>query len=104
MRSHIGRWGVLALVGCALALPASVSAQDRGHVAGVIGATFQSQTDGVFGGEVAANVRPNLQIYGGVNVMRNVLPQSVQSDLDDLGQQLTVATGAVWDFNASVRA
>ena len=104
MHSRIDRWVVLALGCCVFALPTMASAQDRGHVAAVVGATFQSATDGVFGGEVAANVLPNLQIYGGVNVMRNVLPQSVQGDLDDLSQALTAETGAVWKFNAAARA
>ena len=93
------------VLGCwVLAWPSVVSAQERGHVAGVVGVTFQTQSDGVFGGEVAVNVHPILQLYGGVNLMQNVLPRSVQADLDELSQGLTTATGTVWDFNASARA
>jgi opacity protein-like surface antigen len=102
-----GSYAVLptfALVCWALAWPSMASAQERGHIAGVVGVTFQSQTDGVFGAEVAVNVGPVLQIYGGVNLMQNVLPRSVQGNLDDFSRGLTAATGTVWDFNASARA
>src|SRR5262245_3606561 len=92
-------------LGCwVCAWPGEVSAQERGHVAGVIGVTFQTQSDGVFGGEIAGNIHPNVQIYGGVNLMKNVLPRSVQADLDELGQALTTTTGIPWSFSASARA
>jgi hypothetical protein len=70
----------------------------------MLGVTFQSQTDGVFGVEVGQEVASGVEIYGSFNLMRNVLPRSIQDDLDDLGDILTVVTGVPWAFDAEVRA
>jgi hypothetical protein len=61
-------------------------------------------TDALVGGEVAMNLRPNLEVYGGVNFMRNVLPRNIQTDLDNASAALTLATGNVWQLKGDVRA
>lgn len=87
---------------CWSAVPAL--AQDTGRVSAIGGITFQTQPDALLGGEFGANLHPNLEIYGGVNFMRNVLPRSIQTDLDRLSDILTEETGNVWGFRADIRA
>jgi opacity protein-like surface antigen len=73
-------------------------------VNGIVGVTFQSESDLVLGGEIGGNVHPNLEIYGGVHLLRNVLPTDAQDSLDDLSDLLTATTGTLWDFEAEFRA
>src|SRR5918992_3418239 len=91
-----------AVVLCVSAIPAF--AQENNRVTAIGGITFQTQTDALIGGELGTNLHPNLEVYGGVNFMRNVLPRNLQNDLDRLSAQLTEATGTVWMFKADIRA
>jgi hypothetical protein len=68
-------------------------AQDAGRVSAIGGITFQTQTDALLGGELGLNLHPNLEVYGGVNFMRNVLPRNIQRDLDLISAVLTETTG-----------
>jgi opacity protein-like surface antigen len=94
---------ILIAAMCVLAA-STVQAQDRGFVQGVGGLTFQSETSGFFGLEVGGNVTPDLQVFGQVGRMNNVLPRSLQQDLDDAAQVLTLLTGQRWEFDAKVPA
>lgn len=84
--------------------PAAASAQDRGFVGGHFGVTFGTEAAPFVSGEVAGHVTRDLQIYGTVGRMNNVLPSSVQDDLDDVSQFLTLVTRVRWDFEASAPA
>jgi hypothetical protein len=88
---------------CLAAFPAVSSAQEHGHLSGTAGATFQARTAGVFGGEIGVSVHSSIELYAGVNIMRNVLPRSMQHDLDDLTRDLATFTGDVWGFTAKAR-
>jgi hypothetical protein len=88
-----------------IVLSAAVAhAQDRGCVVGVGGLTFQSEVSGLFGAEFGAAVAPNVLVYGQVGRMINILPKSVQDDLDDAAQTLTLLTGDRWEFDGKVPA
>jgi opacity protein-like surface antigen len=86
-------------------LAASVAqAQEKGYVQGVSGVTFQSETSSLMGGEIGFNVTPDLVIYGQGGRMLNVMPKSIQNDLDLAADFLTLATGQRWAFDGKVRA
>lgn len=87
-----------------LVFASSVEAQNKGYVQGVGGLTFQSEVSGLVGGEFGVNVTPSVQIYGQVGRMINILPKSIQDDLDDAAQELTLLTGDVWEFDGKVPA
>jgi len=87
---------------CVSAVPAL--AQDKGRVSAIGGITFQTATDALLGGEFGANLHPNLEVYGGVNFMRNVLPRNLQTDLENISTALTLATGNVWQLKGDIRA
>jgi hypothetical protein len=76
----------------------------RGLIGGHVGATFGTEAAPFFAGEVAGNITRDLQIYGTVGRMNNVLPSSVQDDLDDVSAFLTALTGVRWDFEATAPA
>ena len=93
---------MLVLVSALTALcPTAASAQERGLVGGQFGMTFGTETAPFFVGEVAGHVSRDLQIYGTVGRMNNVLPSSVQDTLDDVSALLTLLTRVRWEFEAS---
>jgi opacity protein-like surface antigen len=97
---------VMAVV-ASFAMVAGAEAQTfgpRGYVGGLGGMTFGTETDVLFGGEFGGNVSDNLQIYGGFGRLQNILPKSVQDDLDDASQALTFLTGLRWEFSAKAPA
>jgi hypothetical protein len=94
---------IMAAVMCLLAASAA-QAQDKGYVQGVGGLTFQSEISGLFGGEFGVNAHENIQIYGQAGRMLNILPKSVQDDLDDAGQTLSLLTGDRWEFDGKMPA
>ena len=71
---------------------------------GVSGLTFQSETSTLMGGEIGFNVTPDLVVYGQAGRMLNIMPKSIQDDLDFAGQVLTLATGQRWEFDGKVPA
>jgi hypothetical protein len=89
---------------CLLATSVHAQTVERGFVQGVGGVTFGVESAGTLGGEVGFNVHPNIQIYGGAGRMLNVMPKSLQRDLDDAADLLTIVTGQVWGFNGKVPA
>jgi hypothetical protein len=96
------RFVLAAAILCVSAVPAL--AQEARRVTAIGGITFQTQTDALLGGEFGADLHPNLEIYGGVNFMRNVLPRNIQRDLDLASALLTEATGNVWGLKGDIRA
>lgn len=94
---------IMAAMMCVVAASAA-QAQDRGYAQGVGGLTFQSEASGLFGGEFGVNVHRDVLIYGQVGRMLNILPKSVQDDLDDAAQELTFLTGSRWEFDGKIPA
>jgi opacity protein-like surface antigen len=84
--------------------PAIAAAQNRGLVGGHFGVTFGTESAPFFSGEVAGHVARDLQIYGTFGRMNNVLPSSIQDDLDDISAFLSVVTRVPWHFEASAPA
>lgn len=82
----------------------SAQAQTRGAVVGLGGVTFGTETAAQFGGHVVGDVTDNVQVYGSLVRMQNVLPRYVQEDLDDASALLTALTGVRWDFSAKAPA
>ncbi len=91
-----------AVLVCVSAAPAL--AQEVGRVSAIGGITFQTQTDALLGGELGFNLHPHLEVYGGLNFMRNVLPRNIQHDLDAISAVLTETTGNVWGIKGDIRA
>src|SRR5687767_3518603 len=87
-----------------IAAAAPAFAQEGSRVTAIGGITFQTQSDALLGGEFGANLHPNLEVYGGVNFMRNVLPRNLQTDLENISTALTLATGNVWQLKGDIRA
>jgi Outer membrane protein beta-barrel domain len=83
---------------------ASAQAGDRGFVQGVGGVTFMSDRSGVFGGEAAFHVTPDLVVFGQAGRMTNVLPRDIQEDIDGAAALLESFTGRTWHFDAAIRA
>ena len=79
-------------------------AQENSRVSAIGGITFQTTTDALVGGEFGTNLHPNLEVYGGVNFMRNVLPRNIQRDLDAISAVLTETTGNLWALKGDIRA
>jgi hypothetical protein len=80
-RRALGGW----LVGSMLvAVPSLLSAQERGHVAGVYGWTFGDETASLYGGQVGVAVSENFQIVGGVERLQNVLTGRFATLLNDI--------------------
>lgn len=96
------RFILAAAVLCVSAVPAL--AQENSRVSAIGGITFQTATDALVGGEFGTNLHPNLEVYGGVNFMRNVLPRNLQTDLENVSAALTLATGNVWELKGDIRA
>jgi opacity protein-like surface antigen len=90
--------------GLFIAAAAPAFAQEGSRVTAIGGITFQTQSDALIGGEFGGNLHPNLEVYGGVNFMRNVLPRNIQADLDVASALLTETTGNVWQLKADIRA
>jgi hypothetical protein len=104
-RTSLPTVSLAAIVILLLGTPHMVTAQDmRGLVGGRIGTTFGTEAAPFFAGEVAGNVARDLQIYGTVGRMNNVLPGSVQDELDDVSSLLTALTRVRWDFEATAPA
>lgn len=72
----------------------------KGFLAGLGGITFGTETAPVFGGEFGTSVLPNVQIYGTLGRMNNVMPQDIQDDLDTLSSLLTFSSDDLWSFKA----
>lgn len=69
---------------CFLAFSSATFAQDRGHVAGHVGVTFQSETAAVFAGELGVNFLPGIGVYGIAGRMQDAMPNDIQDLLDVL--------------------
>jgi hypothetical protein len=96
------RLALAAILLCMSAVPAV--AQETGRISALGGVTFQTVTNALMGGEFGINLHPNLEVYGGVNFMRNVLPRNIQTDLDNASVALTLATGDIWQLKGDIRA
>lgn len=96
---------LLAIAFVMLGLSSGVSAQTtpRTYASGVAGVTFGTESDLMFGGEFGGNVTETIQLFGEVGLMRNVLPRHIQDGLDELADILTLTTGDLWEFDATVR-
>lgn len=98
----MNRFMLAAILLCVSAVPAL--AQENNRVSAIGGITFQTATDALLGGEFGTNLHPNLEVYGGVNFMRNVLPRNLQTDLRNISAALTQATGNEWQLKGDIRA
>lgn len=74
----------------------------RGYAVGVGGVSFQNETSGLFGGEFGSDVARDVQVYGQVGHMINVLPNEIQDDLDEAADTLTFLTRTRWQFDGKL--
>ena len=98
----MNRLALAAILFCMSAVPAF--AQETGRITALGGVTFQTVTNALVGGEFGMNLHPNLEVYGSVNFMRNVLPRNIQNDFDNASVALTLATGEEWRLKGEIRA
>jgi hypothetical protein len=96
------RVGLVILWLAALSTPAF--AQDRGYVLGTGGATFMERTAGVFGVEGGFHITRDVIVYGQAGRMLDVLPASVQDDIESGAATLSALTGRTWRFDAHIKA
>lgn len=68
-----GRGCWILLTGCIFLVSSTITAQERGHVAGVFGWTYGEQTATMYGGQVGIGLGDNFQIIGAVERMSDVL-------------------------------
>jgi hypothetical protein len=94
----------LVVLSLLISSPTMALGQDRGLVGGQFGATFGTEAAPFFAGEAAGHVSRDIQIYGTFGRMNNVLPSSVQDDLDDVSALLSIITRVPWAFEASAPA
>jgi hypothetical protein len=87
-----------------LLVPLPAAAQDRGYVAATGGATFMAKTAATFGAESGIHLTPNLVVFGQAGRMQNVLPRSVQDDIDEATATLESFVGRPFAFDARIRA
>ena len=64
----------------------TVSAQERGHVAGVFGWTFGEQTDTLYGAQFGIGLSDSLQIVGGIESLQDVLTGRFALLLEDIAR------------------
>jgi opacity protein-like surface antigen len=70
------------------AAPAAAQAPSSGYVRGFGGVSFMSETGGVFGGTVGLRVTPHVDVIGDVGRVTNILPRTIQRDLDAAASEL----------------
>jgi len=95
-----------AVLVCAVLAPGLAVAQSdtRSYVMGNGGVTFGTETAPMFGTQFGTNLSSRLQLYAGGGYYDNVLPGSVQTDVDRVAEALSVVTGVPWEFDAKARA
>jgi hypothetical protein len=94
-----------SIVALSLAIVATpAAAQDRSYVQAVGGLSFQASAAGLFGGEGGFHITRDLILFGQAGRMLDVLPRSVQNDLDDAASVLEGFLGRPVRFDAKVAA
>jgi opacity protein-like surface antigen len=83
--------------------PVSSQPLDRGYMTGTIGSSFGDYQTPTFGVELAQQINPHVQAYVGFTYFDDLISDSAQSDLDDLGAWLTRLHGSPWEFTGHDR-
>lgn len=96
------------LVACVVSMSASVAfAQapvsqttpfQRGYMTGTAGASFGDQQTATFGVELADHINRHVQAFVSFNYFDDLITDSAQSGLDNLGATLTRLTATPWEF------
>ena len=96
------------LVACVVLMSASVafaqapvtqtSPFQRGYMTGTAGASFGGQQTATFGVELADHINRHVQAFVSFNYFDDLITDSAQSGLDDLGATLTRLTATPWEF------
>jgi opacity protein-like surface antigen len=99
----------IVVLGCAAqamaATPAAAqSADPRGFVRAMSGLTFVTETSGMVSGGAAVNLTRRVAIVGEVGRLTNVLPKSLQDDLDDAAPLLEPQFGRPLRIDGGARA
>jgi hypothetical protein len=94
---------------CAAALvcccASSAWAQDRGFARVLGGATFgTSSTSSIFGAGAGVSIGPNIQIFGEIGRMGNVMPSEFEDDFEELADLLTDELGILVTLDVSAPA
>jgi hypothetical protein len=97
---------LFALVPCAALLSASIAfAQDgqpatfeRGYMTAVAGTSFADQRTPVFGAEYGEHINRHVQAYANFTYFDDLITDQAQSELTQLGADLTVLTATRWEF------
>jgi hypothetical protein len=84
---------ILALIGT-LASPAAAQTGSRISVHALGGVTFVTETSAAVGGGVTIAVHPHVQLLGEMGRLTNIMPKSVQRDLDAVVPQLAPLFGS----------
>ena len=84
--------------------PAAVSRVPRGYIAAAGGAAFAAENTPMLAVEYGDIMRRNLQAYATFSYFDNLMNERARGRLTQLGQLLTLATGAPWQFQGRDRA
>ena len=84
---------VILLLGTT-AMPALAQSPSPMFVRGFGGVSFMSETGGVFGATLGVRVTRTLDIIGDVGRLTNMLPRTIQRDLDDAARAMGTFYGA----------
>jgi opacity protein-like surface antigen len=87
-----------AAVAPAQAPVAQTSPFERGYMTGTAGAAFGDQQTATFGVELADHINRHVQAFVNFTYFDDLITDSAQSELDDLGATLTRLTGTPWEF------
>jgi opacity protein-like surface antigen len=99
----------MVVLGCAVpimaARPAAAQSVDpRGFVRAMSGLTFVTETGGMVSGSAGVRLTPRLAIVGEVGSATNVLPKSLQEDLDTVAPMLEPQFGRPLRIDGRARA
>jgi hypothetical protein len=82
MEGIMTRIVITALISILWATPALAQNDPRTFVRGCGGMTFMTETAGIFGGSVGVRLTKQVDVFGELGGLTNILPRSLQEELD----------------------
>ena len=83
--------------------PASNQPFQRGYMTATAGAAFADRQTTTFGVDLAEHINPHVQAFVTFTYFDDLITDSAQSGLDELGDTLTLLTARSWEFTGHDR-